>query len=87
MYIDMMQQIMANSSKVLVDQKGSNSLLYLPLDKLIQSTNPGATQDMSTAAKAATADQLAHQQAAMPEPTTTQSVRDTLRGREREPRP
>ncbi|XLM23147.1 FtsH protease activity modulator HflK, partial [Chromobacterium piscinae] len=34
MYLDMMQQIMHNSSKVLVDQKGGNSLLYLPLDKL-----------------------------------------------------
>jgi membrane protease subunit HflK len=27
-------------SKVFVDQKNSNSLLYLPLDKLIQQTNP-----------------------------------------------
>ncbi len=87
MYIDMMQQIMASSSKVLVDQKGSNSLLYLPLDKLIQSTNPGGSQDVSTAAKAATADQLAHQQAATPEPTITQNVRDALRGRDREARP
>jgi membrane protease subunit HflK len=26
----------------MVDQKNSNNLLYLPLDKLIQSTNPGA---------------------------------------------
>jgi membrane protease subunit HflK len=41
MYIDMMQQILTSSSKVLIDQKSSNgSLLYLPLDKLIQSTNP-----------------------------------------------
>lgn len=41
MYLDMMQQILTNSSKVLIDQKGGNgSLLYLPLDKLIQSTNP-----------------------------------------------
>lgn len=44
MYIDMMQQILSRSSKVLVDQKGGNSLLYLPLDKLIQSTNPAVTQ-------------------------------------------
>lgn len=39
MYIDMMQQILSNTSKVMVDQqKGGNSLLYLPLDKLMQST-------------------------------------------------
>lgn len=37
MYIDTMQQIMSNTTKVLVDQKsGSGNLLYLPLDKLMQ---------------------------------------------------
>jgi membrane protease subunit HflK len=41
LYFDMMQQIMTSSSKVLVDQKGGSNLLYLPLDKLIQSTSPG----------------------------------------------
>ena len=35
LYLDMMQTVLGNSSKVLVDQK-SGSLLYLPLDKLIQ---------------------------------------------------
>ena len=38
MYIDMMQQVMTNTSKVMVDQKNGSNLLYLPLDKLIQST-------------------------------------------------
>jgi len=53
MYIDMMQQILSNSSKVLIDQKsGNGSLLYLPLDKLIQSTNP-TSSDAVQAAKAA----------------------------------
>jgi len=43
MYLDMMQTIVGNSSKVLVDQKaGSNSLLYLPLDKLIQQSGAAA---------------------------------------------
>ena len=41
MYQDMKQQILTSTSKVLVDQKsGGGNLLYLPLDKLIQSTNP-----------------------------------------------
>ena len=35
-YLDTMQTVMNNTSKVLVDQKGGNSLLYLPLDKLQQ---------------------------------------------------
>jgi membrane protease subunit HflK len=30
-----MQQIMQSTSKVVVDQKAGNNLLYLPLDKLI----------------------------------------------------
>ncbi len=48
MYQDMKQQILTSTSKVLVDQKsGGGNLLYLPLDKLIQSTNPGA--DLSAA--------------------------------------
>lgn len=41
MYQDMKQQILTSASKVLVDQKnGGSNLLYLPLDKLIKSTNP-----------------------------------------------
>lgn len=40
MYLDAMQQIFQNTTKVLVDQKaGGNNLLYLPLDKLMQVTN------------------------------------------------
>ena len=42
MYLDAMQQIFQNTTKVLVDQKAGNNLLYLPLDKLMQITNPDA---------------------------------------------
>lgn len=35
MYLDTMQQIYANTTKVLVDTKGQGNLLYLPLDKLM----------------------------------------------------
>jgi membrane protease subunit HflK len=40
LYIEAQEQILSNVSKVFVDQKNSNSLLYLPLDKLIQQTSP-----------------------------------------------
>ena len=50
LYLDMMHQVMAASSKVLIDQKGANNLLYLPLDKLIHQDNAqtasGASQPM-----------------------------------------
>ena len=36
LYLDAMQSVLSNSSKVLVDTKGNNNLLYLPLDKLMQ---------------------------------------------------
>jgi membrane protease subunit HflK len=35
LFLDAQEQIMSSTSKVLVDQKGGNSLLYLPLDKLM----------------------------------------------------
>ncbi len=36
MYLDTMQQVFANTSKVMIDAKGQGNLLYLPLDKLMQ---------------------------------------------------
>jgi modulator of FtsH protease HflK len=36
MYLETMQQVFANTSKVMVDARGQGNLLYLPLDKLIQ---------------------------------------------------
>jgi membrane protease subunit HflK len=36
LYIDTMESVLHNSSKVIVDTEGGNNLLYLPLDKLMQ---------------------------------------------------
>ena len=36
MYIDAMQQIYSNTTKILVDSKQGSNLLYLPLEKIIQ---------------------------------------------------
>jgi membrane protease subunit HflK len=38
MYIEAMQQIFASTTKVMVDAKNNNSMIYLPLDKLIAQT-------------------------------------------------
>lgn len=35
LYIDAVQEVMTNSSKVMVDVKGGNNMLYLPLDKIM----------------------------------------------------
>jgi membrane protease subunit HflK len=39
LYIDAMQQIYSNTTKVLVDIKQGSNLLYLPLDKIIQQSS------------------------------------------------
>lgn len=42
MYIDTMQQVYTNVSKVMVDTRNNSNLLYLPLDKLLQQTGASA---------------------------------------------
>jgi membrane protease subunit HflK len=54
LYLDMMQSVLGNTSKVLVDQKGGgNSLLYLPLDQLLKQAQAptGATVANSDASR------------------------------------
>jgi membrane protease subunit HflK len=76
LYIEAMQQIFTNTTKVLVDQKGSNNLLYLPLDRIVQMTGAGPGE--GGAAKPESA-------APASEPSTARS-REAFRSREREPR-
>jgi modulator of FtsH protease HflK len=51
LYLDAQEQIMLNTSKVIVDQKGGNSLLYLPLDKLMETTRSASTGGAAGPAK------------------------------------
>jgi membrane protease subunit HflK len=41
MYLETMQQIFSNTTKIMIDSKGGNNLLYLPLDKLIAQSIAG----------------------------------------------
>ncbi len=76
LYLDTLEAVMGNTSKVLVDVEGSNNLLYLPLDKIIgKSTSETPTiPDVK-------------QFVPPPPPTATQQsnverrLRDTLRNR------
>lgn len=44
LYIETMQQVYTNVSKVMIDSRANSSLLYLPLDRLLQqSTAPAST--------------------------------------------
>ena len=77
LYLETMQQVLGATSKVIVDQKGGQNLLYLPLDRLLQLTTQGVPAlDAATRVEApATAPAPAQ------EPVTR---RDTLRSRDRE---
>jgi membrane protease subunit HflK len=44
LYLDAVQNIMENSSKVMVDVEGGNNMLYLPLDKIIEQGRVTASQ-------------------------------------------
>jgi membrane protease subunit HflK len=43
LYIDAMQEVLANSSKIMVDVEGGNNMMYLPLDQLIQQSRRPTT--------------------------------------------
>ncbi len=88
MYIDSMQQIFSNVSKVMVDSHNGSQLLYLPLDKLIQQSTPEAAISNSGTVNST---QLPSGNAPNLNPSSSQpsnlnEKRDTLRSRERDVR-
>ena len=79
MYLETMQQIYANTTKIMVDAKGQGNLLYLPLDKIIQQTQQGATAP--AAAAAAPAPAAAASTPAAPADARTRESSTTARSR------
>ena len=80
LYLDMMQSVLGNSSKVLIDQKSGANLLNLPLDKLLQQ---GAAASAATSAGDSTA--TTPRAATPPEPAVSvdqSRSREALRNRE-----
>jgi len=81
LFLEAQEQILSSVSKVVVDQKGGNSMLYLPLDKLINATEDAAVQ------KSQSLQSLNPQAATVAEPAvTTDRTRDAFRSRDRESR-
>ena len=86
LYLDMMQSVLGSTSKVLVDQKQGQSLLYLPLDKLMEGTRAAAgssgvlaTPSAGDGARAAATPPADAATAAEP-PAARSSSRDSTRG-------
>ncbi len=77
MYLETMQRVFANTSKVYVDSRGGSNLLYLPLDQLIRGAGDGQARTGQS------------QQAAPPAPEAAAGAdaartRDSLRSRDRD---
>lgn len=89
LYLETMQQVYTNTTKVMIDAKGQGNLLYLPLDKLMQAAGgvlpqTGAGTDPAASARsggAAPGDLLPQTM----DRADTRS-RDALRSRDREAR-
>mgnify|MGYP000089842138 CR=1 FL=1 len=82
MYLETMQQIYSNASKVLVESRQGSSMLYLPLDKIMQMQN--APESSGTAAMAPAA---APASTGVPVPSVGDTrTRDNTRSRERDTR-
>jgi membrane protease subunit HflK len=81
LYIDTMQQVYSNVSKVMVDSRSGSNLLYLPLDKLMQQAGVA-----TTGATPAPGPIPADTPAAPPSATGDVRSRDNSRTRDREGR-
>ena len=77
MYLDTMQQVLENTSKIIIDQKAGSNLLYLPLDKLIQGASQSGAQAIPPVRTDGTTEAAQNQ---------VQRSREAFRSREREAR-
>jgi membrane protease subunit HflK len=75
MYLEAMQQVFTNVSKVMVDSKSNSNLLYLPLDKLLSQTAAGAPG--APGASTATGSMTAPQQTPAAAPETPPAAADS----------
>ncbi|MEY2776906.1 MAG: FtsH protease modulator HflK [Pseudomonadota bacterium] len=81
LYIETMQEVFTNVSKVMVENKSNSNLLYLPLDKIMQQTQ-AASQAAATAAVQggpATPAPATAESAPAPQPAPAPSLRDRFR--------
>ena len=95
MYLETMQQVYSNTSKVMVDAKGQGNLLYLPLDKLMQAAGAVQANAADSASSSngespvpakATAQPLGHETPPQVVDRPETRSRDLLRSRDREVR-
>ena len=82
MYLETMQQIFSNTTKVMVDSKSGSNLLYLPLDKLITQS----ASELAAGKNGASATQSASAAAPVPEPLQSSDAQRQRDSRSRDGR-
>lgn len=56
LYLETLEAIYASSKKVLIDTKGNGNMIYLPLDKMLESARGNSSSDTSTTARSIVVD-------------------------------
>ena len=85
LYIETMQEVFTNVSKVMVENKSNSNMLYLPLDKIMQQTQAASQAAAAAAVQGSTAagnpvsPGAENVPAAAPAPAAAPSLRDRLR--------
>ncbi|MDH5393475.1 MAG: FtsH protease activity modulator HflK [Gammaproteobacteria bacterium] len=80
LYIDMVEHVLSNSTKVMVDVKGGNNMMFLPLDKILQSSGMTSKQSNNVL------DSLSAGDAARDAGTGVDNIRNRIPSRSRETR-
>ncbi|HRA61367.1 MAG TPA: FtsH protease activity modulator HflK [Burkholderiaceae bacterium] len=82
LYLETMQQIYGNVTKVLIDSRQGSNLLYLPLDKILQQSQAGGPEPAAPATSTVPAG------SSLPPATSSSDARtrDPVRARERDTR-
>jgi len=52
MYLETMEQVLSGTTKILVDQKGGNNILYLPLDRIVGDRGARVLPDLNESSQA-----------------------------------
>jgi len=86
MYLESMQQIYSNVTKVLVDSRQGSNLLYLPLDKIMQVPTGATATEPATTSPGTTTPPATTGAAASGNSSSDARTRETARSRERETR-
>jgi modulator of FtsH protease HflK len=79
LYLDTVQQIMSSTTKVMIDAKQNNNMLFLPLDRLMQMTGSAGASDPLAPARPPAVE-------SPPPAQEPLSRREMLRGRDRDGR-